>query len=81
MSSFLFDDEVEEGHSPRMGPKSSSWVLGFRVSLKGEPDLRRTGEMAWFGDGRLVVVSSEVAEVGDDINRELTSRDLGLLSL
>ncbi|KAM1513395.1 hypothetical protein COP2_025585 [Malus domestica] len=71
VSSFLCD-EFEEGHSPRVGPESSSCVLGFRSSEKGETGLRRTGEMGWFGEGSVVV--------GDDRNLELTSRDLALFS-
>lgn len=63
---------VEEGHSPpRMEPGSSSWLLCFRVSDIGEPGLRRAGERGG------VVVSAVVG----DRNRELTSRDLGLLGL
>ncbi|KAM2893082.1 hypothetical protein FF1_008474 [Malus domestica] len=66
-------DEFEEGYSPRVGPESSSCVLGFRSSEKGETGLRRTGEMGWFDEGSVVV--------GDDRNLELTSRDLALLGL
>ncbi|KAM1763759.1 hypothetical protein ACFX14_003075 [Malus domestica] len=72
VSSFLCD-EFEEGHSPRVGPESSSCVLGFRSSEKGETGLHRTGEMGWFGERSVVV--------GDDRNLELTSRDLALLGL
>ncbi|KAM1037436.1 hypothetical protein ACFX15_031595 [Malus domestica] len=72
VSSFLCD-EFEDGHSLRVGPESSSCVLGFRSSEKGETGLHRTGEMGWFGEGSVVV--------GDDRNLELTSRDLALLGL
>ncbi|RXI06865.1 hypothetical protein DVH24_026001 [Malus domestica] len=70
VSSFLCD-EFEEGHSPRVGPESSSCVLGFRSSEKGETGLRQTGEMGWFDEGSVMV--------GDDRNLELTSRDLAFL--